>query len=188
MSVARQVLDAAEGLSGLASWEAQDLVRTGLLGPARARSVAACVELARRWMEHLADDRPFARCPADVARLVRARLLGATQEHFFCVGLTSRHRVLCVQEVARGSLSQVDVHPRELFRPAVRAGAHALLLAHNHPSGDPQPSDADIAMTHRMMEVGRVVGIPVLDHVVVASAGFVSLAALGVLDEPRRAC
>lgn len=97
------------------------------------------------------------------------------------LGLDARQRVRLVREVAQGSLAHVDVHPREVFRPLVRAGMHSAILVHNHPSQDADPSEADIDLTHRLVEVGRLVGIPVLDHLVVTRTRSVSVAALGLM-------
>lgn len=87
-----------------------------------------------------------------------------------------RNGLLGVAEVARGSAHGVEVHPREVFRPAIRCGAAGIVLAHNHPSGDPSPSPEDIELTRRLREVGTLVGIPVIDHIVVAASGFRSIA------------
>ena len=91
---------------------------------------------------------------AAVARLVRGRLVGAVKEHFMAIGVNARHRVVMFEVVAVGSLAHVDVHPRELFRLAVATGVHSMVLAHNHPSGSPQPSEADLVLTRRMVEAG----------------------------------
>lgn len=161
----------------------QELVAAPGIGAASASAIVAGFELGRRlettrlpWAEALRE-------PQDVIEFVRARLRGATQEHFEVIGLDARQRVRLVRRVAMGSLSQVDVHPRELFRPLMRAGMHACVLVHNHPSGDAEPSAADIELTHRMCEVGRLVGVPVLDHIVVTDDGATSLAACGLLSQ-----
>jgi DNA repair protein RadC len=102
------------------------------------------------------------------------------QECFGVMFLTTRHQCVGVQMVAMGTLSEVSVHPRELFRGAILAGAAAVLMVHNHPSGDPSPSADDLAITRRMKECGDLLGIPVLDHVIVtAGGGYVSLAEQG---------
>lgn len=124
------------------------------------------------------------RQPSDAADFVRNVIGRKEQEYFAALLLDSRQRVVDVIGVAMGSLAQVDVHPRELFREAVRRGAHAIIIAHNHPSGDPEPSEADVELTHRMSEVGRLVGIPVLDHIVVSRDDSCSLASLGLLPAP----
>lgn len=119
--------------------------------------------------------------PAAAAAFLRSYLQGSEEENFLAVLVDARQQPFHVIHVARGSLAQVDVHPRELFRDAVRLSAHSIILAHNHPSGVPQPSDADIELTHRMGEAGRIVGIRVLDHIIVTDREFTSLAQLGLV-------
>jgi DNA repair protein RadC len=105
------------------------------------------------------------------------------QESFVVLFLDARQRVIDVREAAVGSLSSVDVHPREIFRDAIRMRAHSVIVAHNHPSGDPDPSDADIDLTHRLVDVGKMVGIPVLDHVIVGGDDAVSLSSMGLMGD-----
>jgi DNA repair protein RadC len=179
---ASRLLEWVGSLRTLAGALVQELVAAPGLGAAGASAIVAAFELGRRlettrlpWAEALRE-------PQDVIDFVRARLRGATQERFEVIGLDARQRVRLVRQVAMGSLSQVDVHPRELFRPLMRAGMHSCVLVHNHPSGDAQPSRADVELTHRMCEVGRLVGVPVLDHIVVTDDGATSLAARGLLE------
>ncbi len=103
-------------------------------------------------------------------------LRAADREHFVVFDLDSRHRLIERRVVHIGTLNGVEVHPREVFRQAIVNGAAAIILAHNHPSGDPTPSEQDLEITERLREVGRICNIQVLDHVVVAAVGFVSLA------------
>jgi DNA repair protein RadC len=100
-------------------------------------------------------------------------------EEFWTVALDARHRVVSERCLARGSLTGVEVHPREVFRPLLREAAAAVLLVHNHPSGDPTPSRQDIELTTRLRQTGDLCGVSVLDHLVVASEGYVSLADRG---------
>lgn len=186
LSRARRLLDDLGGLPRLAECSERELSMHPGVGQASAASLAASVELARRWHRERCDGRRTLREPREVAAMVRSQLLGACQEHFLAIGVTSRHRVCSVHEAARGSLSHVDVHPREIFRRVVRDGAYAVILAHNHPSGDPTPSGADIELTARMVEAGTLLGIPVLDHVIVAAGGHVSLAAEGLMEPGSR--
>ncbi len=177
-----RVLESLGGLTGLRGACPHELREIAGIGDAGATAMVAAVELGRRldrlglpWAESL-------QSPAAVASFVRAYLRGATQESFVCVGLDSRQCVRLVRTVAVGTLSHVEVHPRELFRPLVRAGMHSCVIAHNHPSGAVEPSSADIELTARMVEVGTLLGIPVLDHVVVTELDAVSLAKLGFLE------
>lgn len=167
------------GLGGLSRSTAAELGAT--VGPVRGAAIVAAFELARRVALCDLSYAANLRGPDDVARQARALFGDLPQETFAVLGLDARQRVRLVQRVALGSLAQVDVHPREVFRPLVRAGMHAAILVHNHPSGEPDPSESDIELTRRLAEVGRVVGIPVLDHVIVTRTRGVSLAAMGVL-------
>ena len=127
-------------------------------------------------------ERPQIRVPAHAAPLL-AQYIGETDREVFVVALlTVRHRVLGLHTVSVGCLTSSLVHPREVFKPAILAGSAALLLAHNHPSGDPEPSAEDIALTRRLNSGGQLLGIEILDHLVLGEAGrFVSLRERGVL-------
>jgi DNA repair protein RadC len=124
------------------------------------------------------------RGPADVFRHFYPRLRHARQERFLVVLLDGRHRMMREVVISQGTLTASLVHPREVFRPALREAAAAVVLVHNHPSGDPTPSTEDREITIRLADAGSLLGVPVLDHVVVAERGWVSLCDLGVL--PRR--
>lgn len=182
MSLARNVIESVDGLSGLLDAMALEIGTLPGVGPSRASSLVAAVELGRRLDAVRRVRGRTLRRPAEVADFVRGRLRGAQQEHFLAIGLDSRQRVKIIRTVAIGSLSQVEVHPREIFRPLVRAGVHSCVLVHNHPSGDAEPSQADVDLTLRMVDVGRLMGIPVLDHVILTdSEPLVSMAALGLM-------
>ena len=126
-------------------------------------------------------ERPQIRVAAEAAPLL-AQYIGETDREVFAVALlTIRRRVLGLHTVSVGCLTSSLVHPREVFKPAILAGSAALLLAHNHPSGDPEPSAEDIALTRRLMAAGHLLGIEVLDHLILGEAGrFVSLRERGV--------
>jgi DNA repair protein RadC len=115
-------------------------------------------------------------CAGDVYRCVAPRMAGVSQELFFVIGVDVRNGLLDVVEVARGSIAHVEVHPREVFRPLIRMAAAGGVLVHNHPSGDPTPSREDCGLTYRMREVGRLLGIPIIDHVVVGDHSYRSIA------------
>ena len=112
----------------------------------------------------------------DIARYLGARLRAEEVETFAVVLLNGRHRVLACSEVSRGTMTAALVHPREVFRLAIAIGASAVVLAHNHPSGDPEPSAEDVALTERLRQVGDVIGIRVLDHIVIGADSFRSIA------------
>jgi DNA repair protein RadC len=179
-----KMLENVGGLGALAAKTPHELKTVSGFTESSADRIAAIVELSRRLGRIELKWGSCLRQPSDAASFARAELKGSTQENFVVLGLDSRQRIRLVRTVGIGSLAQVDVHPRELFRPLIRAGIHAVILVHNHPSGDPEPSEADVELTHRMAEVGRLVGIPVLDHLVVTDSDFCSLAALGLLSSP----
>lgn len=121
------------------------------------------------------------RGPDDVVACVGPKLRREQREHFLVLLLNARHEVVARETVSVGSLNASIVHPREVFRPAVVASAAATVLVHNHPSGDPEPSEEDLSITKRLVEAGELLGISVLDHVIVASRGVVSLRARQLL-------
>lgn len=189
MQRARNVLDAMGGLSGLSRACAHELRGVPGIGDAAATALVAAVELRRR-IDRL--ELPWGRqlkTPREAETFLRSLLGEQTQENFVIIGLDARQRVRMVRTVGVGTLSRVDVHPREVFRPLLRGGMHSCLIVHNHPSGDARPSEADIDLTERMVEIGEFLGVPVLDHIVVSDRGFVSLAEMGLMrsaGEPRR--
>lgn len=124
--------------------------------------------------------RPVLRCAGDIAAALRDELAGLDREHFACLHLDVRHRLISRETVSIGHLSCALVHPREVFKGAILANAHAVALAHNHPSGDPEPSHEDVEITRRLRKAGEILGIPVLDHVILVDGGHVSLAERGL--------
>jgi len=164
------------GLAGLAAADLGDVLRVPGLGPAGAAAVGAAFGLSRRLGEHRCRPGTLVREAGDVARVVRETVRGARRESFFAVLLDARHRVLGLRRISVGTLVSSPVHPREVFGPAVRAGAAALIVAHNHPSGDARPSEQDRRVTDRLRSAGALLGIELLDHVVVGSTRYYSFA------------
>lgn len=175
VELARAILRETGGMANLARAPARELISVSGVGPARATRLAAAFELGRRGLVSAMVEDTLS-TPDDVDRRLRPRLAGLPFEVFIAVAVDARNGVLAELEIARGSLLGVDVHPRELFRPLIRMGAAGCVVAHNHPSGDPEPSAADIALTRRLQEIGQMIGIPVLDHLVIGAEGFTSLA------------
>lgn len=180
----RHLLARFEGLPGLGRSQPGELMQTRGIGTARACALTASLELARR-LEGAASLRgdPIG-CAEDVVRRLRPRLAGVHQETFWVLALDAKHRLLATRQVAQGSVTSVEVHPREVFQGPVRESAAAVIVAHNHPSGDPEPSREDERLTLRLLQAGEILGIPLLDHVIVAGRSFVSLAARGLLMPP----
>jgi len=127
------------------------------------------------------------RGPEDAAQLLREYLADCDREHFVVLCLDTRHRVTAINTVSVGDLSAAPVHPREVFKPAILANSAAVIVGHNHPGGDPEPSYEDRVVTDRLVKAGDILGIEVLDHVIVAETGFTSLAGRGVISAARLA-
>jgi len=150
----------------------EELTAVQGIGPERARKLLAAAELGRRlWPD--GDATPLVRGPESVYELCRD-IRAANREHFVGFYLNSRNQVLRREIISIGSLNASIVHPREVFAPAIAVSAASLVLAHNHPSGDPTPSEEDLAITRRLLEAGRIIGIDVLDHVIVARESYAS--------------
>ncbi len=174
LALVTKLMKATGGVAYLSRASPRELAQLGGLGASRAARVAAAFELGRRALE-AAHPRASVGQPEDIFRLIAPRVAGLSQEAFFVIGVDIRNGLLDVVEVARGSVMGVEVHPREVFRPLIRMAAAGGVLAHNHPSGDPRPSDEDIALTQRLREIGMLLGLPIIDHVVVGHNSFRSL-------------
>lgn len=166
-------------LPELARLAPAELARNGV-GAARAARLVAAFELGRRALEPR--DRPIVLTrPEDVYRYARPRLAHLTQEVFHVLLLDTRHRLVADRRVAAGGLASCAIAPRDVFEPAIREAAPAIVFVHNHPSGDPTPSRDDVALTRRLADGARLLGLSLVDHVVVADGGFASLAEMGKL-------
>jgi DNA repair protein RadC len=175
IAVAQQLIYAVGGIAQLARATPRELVGIPGIGAARAARVAAAFHLSRRAMEAGCADTSAIHGPADLHERLRIRMSGMPQEVFLVVALDARNVVFDYIEVARGCLTSVEVHPREVFRPLIRQAAATAVVAHNHPSGDPTPSQEDIALTYRLHEVGMLIGIPILDHIIVGARSCTSI-------------
>lgn len=174
--VAQELICSIGGLTRLAQAAPRELVTIHGIGTARAARIAAAFQLSRRAMEANFSTAASVSSPADVYMRLRTSMTGLAQEVFVVLPLDGRNAITDEIEVARGSLTHVEVHPREVFRPLIRQAAAAAVLAHNHPSGDPEPSPDDIFLTHRLRAVGEIVGIPIVDHVIIGDGCYFSMA------------
>lgn len=151
-----------------------DLCKVKGLGPAKAAQILAVLEIAKRFGEREFKPGEALRGSSDVYLHFRERLGGERREHFYAVLLDNKHRKIKDVPVSLGSLTASIVHPRDVFAPVVREAAAAVIFVHNHPSGDPTPSKEDIEITRRLREVGDIMGVRVLDHIVVGNGRYVS--------------
>lgn len=176
---AEGLLERFGSLPELARCSTTELSDKGI-GPTRAARLAAALELGRRALSPRIRSTSLAK-PEDVYRYARPRLAHLTFEVFHVLLLDTRHRLVADRRVATGGLASCAISPRDVFEPAIREAAPALIFVHNHPSGDPTPSRDDIELTRRLAEASRMLGLSLVDHVVVADGGFTSLAEMGKL-------
>ena len=182
VDVAYRLLAELGGLGGLSRAGAPLLMRSTGIGQAKAVQILAGVELGRRVCSASLGEQPVVRGPDDVAALMIPRLRDLLQEEFHLLCLNSRNGVFRQVALTRGTLDASLVHPREVFRVAIESAAAALILVHNHPSGNPEPSEEDAAITRQLVAAGRIIGIPVRDHLIVAGNSHTSLAQRGLID------
>ncbi len=178
---AQRLLREFGSLRTLAEASIEQLAKVRGIGQAKAVQLKASVELAKRVSRPPDGQPPLVETADDAAKLLRPVLVDKKKEHFVALLLDARHHLIRLSPIAVGSLSASLVHPRELFKEAIAASAAAVILAHNHPSGDPEPSDHDLVLTKRLVQAGRLLGIEVLDHLIVGSRETVSLKSRGVV-------
>lgn len=180
LRLAERMLQRFDGLPGLARASIQELQQVKGVGAAKAVEIKAALELGRRLMVATPSERIQISSPADAANLLMAEMTFLEQEQLRVVLLDTRHRVLSSNIVYIGSLNTSVVRIGELFRSAIRENAAALIVAHNHPSGDPNPSPEDVAVTREIRRAGELLGIRLLDHLVIGRHRFVSLKERGL--------
>lgn len=182
LEVAGTLLVRTDGsLRRLAAASPRELERTPGIGPATAARLMAALELGRRLAREGPIDRVRVEGPRDVYERCAPTMRDLAQEEFRVLLLNTQHAVTRELVVTRGILDASVVHAREVFRPAIAESAAAILLVHNHPSGDPAPSPDDREVTRQLAEAGRMLGIPVIDHVVIGDGRYVSFVEAGLL-------
>ncbi len=171
--VAQRVLKAFGSLQRLSQASIEELSSLKGIGFARAIQIKAIFELGKR-LEQDEEEKTVISSPADVARLMRPRLNHNQKESFILLSLDTRNAVKRISPISIGTLDASLVHPREVFKEAIQSLARSIILVHNHPSGDPRPSEKDVAVTRKMVDAGSIIGIEVLDHVITARQGYYS--------------
>lgn len=181
IDMGRELIREFGDLRNLSRASVSEICRIKGTGPAKASSIKAALELANRCSSHnLASGERYT-SPAQVFQHYHHRFRDRRKEYVLALLLDGKNRIIREVRISEGSLNQSIVHPREVFNPAVRDSAAALILVHNHPTGDPAPSREDLELTRRLKEAGELMGIRLLDHVIIGDGSYVSLADKGLL-------
>lgn len=178
---ARLLLNRFHSLKGIDDASIQELRAIKGIGPAKTAELKACMEIARRLRQQKWEVGEALRSSEDVFRHFSERLAKEKREMFYVVLLNNKNRKIREVKISEGSLTASLVHPREVYNPVIRESAAAVIFVHNHPSGDPAPSPEDLEITRRLKEVGEVMGIRVLDHVVIGHDRYYSFSDRGML-------
>ncbi|WP_413379393.1 RadC family protein [Alkalihalobacillus sp. 1P02AB] len=175
LQIAQQVLKVFDGITLLKEATIEEMCSLKGIGIAKAVELSAAIELGRRIHNFVPADRYVIRSPEDVSNYVMEDMRFLKQEHFMALYLNTKNQVIHRQTLFIGSLNASIVHPREVFKEALKRSAASLICLHNHPSGDPTPSKEDIDVTTRLSEAGQVLGIELLDHVIIGDRKYISL-------------
>lgn len=181
IDLGRQLLKEFGDLRSLGSASIAEICRVKGIGPAKAVSIKAAIEIANRCTARTLSDGDRYTSPAQVFEHYYPHFRERRKEYVHALLLDGKNRVMRNLQISEGSLNQSIVHPREVFNPAVRDSAAAIIIVHNHPSGDPTPSREDLELTRRLKEAGELMGIRLLDHVIIGDGSYVSLADRGML-------
>ena len=181
LQLAQELVNRFGGVAGLLHTPAEALKSVKGLGPAKRAELVAVLELARRALAQQLTQKPLFNTPQAVRDYLQLQLVGLHHEVFAVLFLDSQHRLIALEEMFRGSLTQTSVYPREVVKQALTLNASSVVLAHNHPSGTAQPSRADEALTHTLKAALALVDVRVLDHFVVTASQAVSMAELGLV-------
>ncbi|MDR6226425.1 RadC family protein [Desmospora profundinema] len=179
--LAGRVLSKVDGLKGLAQADLLELTEIRGVGPAKAVQLLAGIELGRRVFRAVPGEKVAIRSPRDAAEACMDEMRYLSQEHFVCLFLNTKNVVIDKKCIYVGTLNASVVHPREVFREAIRKSSAGVICVHNHPSGDPTPSREDIHVTERLFEAGRLLGIDLLDHIIIGDSRFYSMKEKGIM-------
>jgi len=173
--LAQRVLHDCGGLRRFAERNWDELTHISGIGPAKALELKASLELGRRVARSRLPEAIVVSCPQDAADILMEEMRHLREEHFVVLFLSTKNHVIGRETISIGTLNASLVHPREVFRAAIRRNSASILCAHNHPSGDPTPSQEDVQLTRRLRDAGELVGIELLDHIVIGDQRFISL-------------
>lgn len=180
VEMGQQLLSNFHGLSGLHRAPFEELINQHGIGEAKAAQIKAAIELGRRLTVESPEERPTINSPADVAALVQYEMSALEQEHLRVLLLDTRNHVLDIVEVYQGSVNTSQIRVGEVFKAAIRRNATAVIVVHNHPSGDPTPSPDDLAVTRALVQAGKLLDLEVLDHIIIGQGRTTSMKERGL--------
>ncbi|WP_342389196.1 RadC family protein [Salinicoccus bachuensis] len=175
ITVANRIIKDMKTIRELRGLTYQELISVKGIGEAKAITILAVIELAIRMHTHSLEEDIFIKSPDDVSDLLMEKMRYFQQEHFVVLYLSTKNMVIHQETMFKGSLNTSIVHPREVYKEAVKRSAAAIICVHNHPSGDPSPSREDIEVTRRLHECGEMIGVDFLDHIIIGSGKYISL-------------
>lgn len=181
IDLATAMLGRFDSLKSLVQASVEELSSIKGIGLAKASQIKAALELGKRLAGAGAPVRVKISCPEDVVKLVMEEMRYLDREHFRALLLNTKNQVIFQDLISIGNLNSSTVHPRELFKNAIKKSAAALILIHNHPSGDPTPSKEDVEITRRLSETGKIIGIEILDHIIIGDNNYISFKTKGLL-------
>ena len=183
MSIAQELISTFGSVKGVSEATIEELAAIKGIGTAKAAQLKASFELGKR--QELEKESPYEAYditdPQTVVKAIRSSIKDKAKEHFKLIILNTRNKIITITNVSTGTLSASLVHPREVFRDAIRYSASSVVLVHNHPSGDPEPSEEDLRITRRLVDAGKIIGIDVLDHIIIGKDKFTSFKEKGLV-------
>ncbi|EYE88457.1 hypothetical protein Q428_07695 [Fervidicella metallireducens AeB] len=181
INIANRILSSKDGLEFLVNSSVQELSSIKGIGDAKAAQIKAAIEIGKRMRNYRSDKKFKITSPADAAELVLEDLRYLKKEYLRVIFLNTKNIVIDVKDLSIGSLSSSIVHPREVFCEAIKKSTSSIIITHNHPSGDPTPSQEDINITKRLCEAGKIIGIEILDHLIIGDGCYISLKEKGII-------
>lgn len=180
LAVAQRLLVERDGLVGVGRSSLEELTKVAGIGPVKAIEIQAALELGRRLVTMAPEQQREVRCPGDAANYLLPEMQLLTREHLKAVLLNTKNRIVGMHTVYEGTVNSANVRVAEVFREAVRRDCPNLIVAHNHPSGDPSPSPEDVAVTRQIVQAGKLLEVTVLDHLIIGHGKYVSLKERGL--------
>lgn len=181
LSISTRLLKISGGLNGLLNSDADELVKIDGIGKAKAVQLLALGELTKRFKSYKSGESYKILTPKDAASLIMDELKVFDKEHLYVIMLNTKNIVIKISDVSVGSLNSSIVHPREVYNEPIVKHAASIIICHNHPSGDPEPSSQDISITKRLKECGKIIGIELLDHIIIGDGIYISLKEKGIV-------